>query len=107
MLSLLAVHQDDVSPEEISIPIPGETDIRSLVFKPKVNSSELRPLVVMIHGGGFLFGTAEMEAPACINSVVAHGCVAMSLEYSLAPEKKFPVYYEEVWEALQWVRARM
>lgn len=106
MLALLAVHQSEVSVEEFSIPLSRGTTIRSLVFKPRPKPLEPCPLIVLIHGGGFLFGTAEMEAPACINSIVAHGCVALSLDYSLAPEEKFPAYYEEIWEALQWVSQR-
>lgn len=103
MLSLLAAHQNEVSMEELSIPLPGEKTLRSLLFKPKPEPLTPRPLIVLIHGGGFILGTAEMEAPACINSVVTHGCIALSLDHSLAPEEKFPVFYEEIWEALQWV----
>ncbi|KAH8897392.1 alpha/beta-hydrolase [Thozetella sp. PMI_491] len=89
--------------EVVFIPIRNGSTARCLVFKPRGNPTEGMPLVLLIHGGGFLFGLAEMEAATCIRLVQAFGCIAVSLDYKLAPETKFPVAYEDCWDALQWI----
>lgn len=107
MMTLLEQEKDRVVCKEISIPIRNESSVRALVFSPRAPESEPRPLVVLMHGGGFLFGTAEMEAAACIAVTSTYGCVSMSIEYRLSPEVKFPVAYEDCWDALQWVRSHV
>lgn len=103
MQKLLKDAGGNVTCEEISIPLQGGNSLQSLLFKPKTALEKGNPLVVLIHGGGFLFGCAEMEAPICINTTKAYGCVSISLNYSLSPEAKFPAAYEECWNALSWV----
>ncbi|GAB7333651.1 hypothetical protein MBLNU13_g05209t2 [Cladosporium sp. NU13] len=65
--------------------------------------NSLLPLVILIHGGGFMIGNAEMETPICVEAVRKYGCVAISLEYRLSPEARFPVAYEDCWDAIIWV----
>ena len=96
--------QNDVLVEEIFLPLRDGTKSRTLVFKPKTAPVDGSPLVVLIHGGGFLFGAAEMEASACIDLTRSYGCVCLSLNYRLAPECKFPIAYNDCWDSLQWVR---
>ncbi|KAH7156625.1 Alpha/Beta hydrolase protein [Dactylonectria macrodidyma] len=95
-----------VSEEQIFIPVQDGYKVRALVYRPENTQPEdRRPLVVLIHGGGFILGNAEMETPTCIEVVQSYGCVAISLEYRLSPEVKFPVAYEDCWDALQWIIA--
>lgn len=105
MASMLKAAEDHVSAEEISIPVGHGTALRAIVFKPKQASSQddRKALVVLIHGGGFLFGAPEMEASACIDASRHCRCITISLSYRLSPEVKFPVAYEDCWDALQWV----
>lgn len=103
MDSMLRTAEDDVVAEEISIPVRDATVARALVFKPK-QADDGRPLIILIHGGGFLFGTPEMEASGCISATKSYGCITISLSYRLSPESKFPVAYEDCWDALHWVR---
>lgn len=103
MKAMLEAAKDQVKYEEIFIPLRDGSSTRSLVFRPTETRLSDSPLIVLIHGGGFLFGTAEMEAAACIGATMTYGCVTMSLDYRLAPESKFPVAYEDCWDALQWV----
>lgn len=65
MLTLLEAAKNEVSFSEILIPRRDGMG-RALVFRPKLTTALEAPAVVLIHGGGFLFGSAEMEATACI-----------------------------------------
>lgn len=95
--------KDDVSQEEIFIPVRDGTQVRALVFRPRQALAKARPLIVLIHGGGFIIGNAEMETPTCIHATRTYDCICVSLEYRLSPEVKFPVAYEDCWDALRWV----
>ncbi|KAJ5657143.1 uncharacterized protein N7484_000792 [Penicillium longicatenatum] len=55
------------------------------------------------YGGGFRVGNAELESSACIGVTNAFGCISISLEHRLSPEFKFPVAYENCWDALLWL----
>ncbi|TVY68153.1 AB hydrolase superfamily protein [Fusarium oxysporum f. sp. cubense] len=96
--------QDEVSEQEIHIPVRDGFKVRALVYRRKTDQSKTdRPLVVLIHGGGFILGNAEMEMPTCVEAVRRYDCVAVSLEYRLSPEVKFPVAYNDCWDALTWL----
>ncbi|ETS81462.1 hypothetical protein PFICI_06464 [Pestalotiopsis fici W106-1] len=103
MIQMLDGNKNHVTSQEISIPLSNGDETRALVFKPKMDTGGDKPLLVLIHGGGFLFGVAEMEAAACISATREYGCVSISLDYKLAPEAKFPTAYNDCWEALQWL----
>ncbi len=65
------------------------------------------PVVVFVHGGGFVRG--DMNANAQIYGNVPryfarHGCVAVNVEYRLAPEAAFPGGAEDVALAMRWIR---
>jgi acetyl esterase/lipase len=100
---LMKAAQDQVAYDEIQIPLSGGATSRALVFRPKEAPFDGSPLIVTVHGGGFIFGVADMEAATCINATRALGCVSISIEHRLSPEAKFPVAFEDCWDALQWV----
>lgn len=89
--------------EEIQIPRRDGGTQRALVYRPHNVAAGSRPLLVLIHGGGFCYGCPEMEGATCVKAVQAYGCVAVSLSYRLAPEHKFPVATDDCWDALKWV----
>lgn len=94
---------DSVTEEEIFIATRDGSKIRALVYRPNDGRQGGRPLAIFIHGGGFINGIAEMETPPCIAVAQEYGCVCISLEYRLSPEVKFPVAYEDCWDAIVWV----
>ncbi|KAJ5525876.1 hypothetical protein N7494_012526 [Penicillium frequentans] len=103
METALREHENEVTANQIYIPLDHNRSLRALVFKPKKLPVTGSPLVVLIHGGGFLFGVAEMEASTCVHVTRKLGCISISLDYPLAPEAKFPMAYEDVWAGLQWI----
>lgn len=92
---------------EILIPRRDGGASRALVYKPSDPDTDPRPLLVLIHGGGFCFGSPEMEGRTCTAAVDRFGCVALSLSYRLAPENKFPTASEDCWDALVWVSSQV
>jgi acetyl esterase/lipase len=64
-----------------------------------------RPLVVYFHGGGFVFGELRMGDWLCSRVATRAGAVVVSVDYPLAPGRRFPVAVEDCYAALTWAAA--
>ena len=72
------------------------------VAKPGV---ALTPTVVLVHGGSWTRGDKlDMEKQA--QALVEQGYVAVSVNYRLAPEARWPAQRKDLLTALRWIRAR-
>jgi acetyl esterase len=64
------------------------------------------PVLVYLHGGGFTIGSIATHDVLCRHlSHLAH-CAVLSVGYRLAPEHRFPVAFEDAWDAVKWVSER-
>lgn len=71
--------------------------------KPKGLSGKA-PCLVVIHGGGWMFGDKKMHLPE-IKQAAADGFVAASVGYRFAPKHKFPAQIEDCKCAIRYLRA--
>ena len=62
-----------------------------------------KPAVLHFHGGGFVMGSAADSRRDIQELAANHDCVAISVEYRLAPETPFPGSLEDNYTALLWV----
>jgi acetyl esterase len=61
------------------------------------------PVLVWLHGGGFVIGSAA-DADALTRDLAAKaGCIVVSVDYRLAPEHKAPAPFEDCLAAAHWV----
>lgn len=89
--------------EDISIPVRDNRSVGGRVYKPRDDSSEGRPGLVVFHGGGFTVGDLDTEAWLCALFVKLGG-VVVDVDYRLAPEHVFPAAIDDAFDALKWVR---
>ena len=61
-------------------------------------------LIVFFHGGGFVLGSIETDDHVARGLCIAAGCVAVSLDYRLAPEHPFPAATHDCLTAARWAR---
>ena len=80
----------------------AETRVR--LYFPEVTTSQL-PVVVYLHGGGFVGGTVEMDDARCQWFARNVECIVASVDYRLAPEHPFPIALEDAFAAWKWVTA--
>jgi len=86
--------------ENRNIPGPaGEIPIR--VYTPA--GAGPFPVLVFIHGGGFVLCDLDTHDGACRSLTNEAGCVTVSVDYRLAPEHKFPAAVEDCYAATTWV----
>lgn len=66
-------------------------------------TSATPPVVLNLHGGGWVQGNPEQSAWFASRVAARTGAVVLSFDYRLAPEHPFPAGVDDAWAALQWV----
>lgn len=88
--------------------VPGYRPLVLDLYQPA--SSGSHPLVIYIHGGGWVGGHtrhsgALVNFPNVLAKLASEGFVVASLEYRLAAEAPFPAQLQDVRAALRFLRA--
>ena len=82
--------------------IGGETPIPLRLYRP--TAAATLPLVVFLHGGGFVLGDLDSHDATCRHLAAATGMAVAAPAYRLAPEHPFPTPLDDVMAALLWLR---
>ncbi|KAJ8771408.1 hypothetical protein K2173_026585 [Erythroxylum novogranatense] len=98
----------DVLTKDIIVNPDKNTWVRVYLPREGLDSPAINklPLVVYIHGGGFVLFSAASKIihDYCFLMARELPCIVVSLEYRLAPEHRLPAAYEDAVEALNWVK---
>ena len=90
--------------EKLQVPRGEPGDVRVRVFRPKDAPGSL-PVVVWIHGGAYVVGSASQDDLLCSDLAVRTGTVVVSVDYRLAPEHPYPAALEDCYAAACWAAA--
>lgn len=71
------------------------------VYRPRAHSGPL-PVIVSVHGGGWVYGTKETYQFYCMD-LSRRGFAVVNFTYRLAPERKFPASLEDTCAVFKWV----
>jgi acetyl esterase/lipase len=77
-------------------------ELRVRIYRP-AGSNETLPALLWLHGGGYVFGSAQMTDRRQAEMAQSIGCVIVSVDYRLAPEHPFPAALHDAFCALQWL----
>lgn len=72
------------------------------LYRPKNRTGEKLPVIVSIHGGGWVYGDKERYQYYCM-SLVEHGFAVVNFTYRLAPEFQFPAALEDTNLVAAWI----
>lgn len=76
-------------------------DVAIRVYRP-LGAADL-PVLLWIHGGGFVMGTMDQDDWSAKLMVQSIGCAVVLVEYRLAPENPYPAPLEDCYAALTWI----
>ncbi len=74
------------------------------VYRPKERAGEELPVIVSVHGGGWVYGDKERYQYYCMD-LAKKGFAVVNFTYRLAPEAKFPASLEDTNDVFCWVLA--
>lgn len=76
--------------------------VRVRLVRPQGVASPL-PVIVYLHGGGWILGSSVTHDLLTRRLAVGANAVVAFVEYSLAPEAKYPTQNEQSYAAAQWI----
>ena len=83
---------------EVRIETPhGALDAR--LYRPR---EQISPLVVFLHGGGWVHGTLDTHDRLAAALAAGADCTVLSVAYRLAPEHPFPAAFNDAVAATRW-----
>lgn len=86
--------------EDIRVPAADGTPLRARLYAP---SHARLPVLLYLHGGGFVIGSLETHDSLCRQLALRSGGAVVALDYRLAPEHRFPTAVDDAWAAMQWL----
>jgi len=78
---------------------------RADVYLPSTGDGPF-PVVVFVHGGGFVSGDKTALIPGLVSAANRRGFSVVSVGYRLLAEAEFPAQIHDVKAAVRWIRAR-
>lgn len=72
------------------------------LYKPKEQKTNKLPVIISVHGGGWVYGDKEKYQYYCIN-LAQRGFAVINFSYRLAPENKFPAALEDTCLVFHWI----
>ena len=72
------------------------------VYRPRAAGDGLLPVIVSVHGGGWVYGDKTVYQFYCM-SLAQRGFAVVNFSYRLAPENKFPAQLEDTNTVFRWV----
>jgi salicylate hydroxylase len=95
------LHPADAGAAAVSVDCDGVPALR--VGEP---ASDSAPVVLHLHGGGYVMGSAELSTPLAGRLAEAAGGWSLVPDYRLAPEHPFPAALHDVLAAHRWLARR-
>jgi len=89
--------------EELTVPTPDGAALPARLY---ADAPGPLPVLLYLHGGGFVIGSLETHDSLCRQLAQRSGVAVLALDYRLAPEHRFPVAVQDAWHTLCWLQAQ-
>ena len=87
---------DEVTERRVS-----DRDVPVRIYRPQADT--VLPLLVYMHGGGWVAGDLETHDATCRYLANQVGAVIVNVDYRLAPEHPYPEPLDDCWAVVEWV----
>lgn len=87
--------------EKIDVEVQGYTNAEITLYSPEIEYEKL-PVIIYIHGGGWISGSANSVA-LYAKLLSSNGYIVANVDYALAPEYKYPVAITQIVEVLNYL----
>jgi acetyl esterase len=86
--------------------IPGGPDSREIsitIVRPPKSSNEILPVIIFIHGGGWVLGGFDTHERLVREIANKANVAVVFVNYTLSPEAKYPIALEQAYVATKWI----
>ncbi|WP_407278414.1 alpha/beta hydrolase [Aromatoleum evansii] len=85
---------------------PDGSVLIARLYRPlEAGPTDVLPLLIYYHGGGWCVGSVQSHDSLCRRIANRAGCAVLSVDYRLAPEHPFPAAMEDTLFAVEWAQA--
>ena len=96
------IYKPAVEIQDIKVPGGPNGEVSVRIVRPENTSSSVLPIIVYIHGAGWVFGNSHTHDRLIRELAVGAGAAIVFPEYSLSPEAKYPTAIEEIYAVTKW-----
>jgi acetyl esterase/lipase len=96
------IDKPDVEIDDIIVPGGPSDQVSVRILRPPGAAGPL-PVIVYIHGAGWVFGNSHTHDRLIRELAVGAGAAVVFPNYSLSPEVRYPIAIEESYAVLEWV----
>ncbi|MFG2693093.1 alpha/beta hydrolase [Kitasatospora sp. NPDC048407] len=93
-----------IDEEWITVPSGPTGSVRARIVRPAGSTGTL-PVILYIHGAGWVFGNAHTHDRLVRELAVGAGAAVVFPEYDLSPEARYPVAIEQNYAVARWIVA--
>lgn len=86
--------------ENFALPAADGTPLPARLYAP---AQGRLPVLLYLHGGGFVIGNLETHDSLCRQLALHSGAAVVALDYRLAPEHRFPTAVDDSIAAMRWL----
>lgn len=90
---------------DLAIPVAADTHLSARLYRPRRALSDPPPIVVYLHGGGWVIGSVADYDPFLRRLAAACGVIVVGVDYRRAPEHRYPGAAEDAYAATRWIAA--
>jgi acetyl esterase/lipase len=74
------------------------------IYQPTAFAGRSSPVLLQVHGGGWVIGAKEEQAKPLIYHMAERGWLCVAINYRLSPRVAFPAHIIDVKKAIAWIR---
>lgn len=89
-----------IEDQTLNVGPTGQVSVR--ILRPQ-NTQKILPVIIYIHGAGWVFGNAHTHDRLIRELAVGTQAAVVFPNYSLSPEAKYPTAIEEIYAVVNWV----
>jgi len=77
------------------------------IYTPNKTPSAPMPVLIIVHGGGWVIGQKGQQSQPLIQHMASQGWVVVDINYRLGPRNRMPVMVQDVLRAIAWVKVNI
>lgn len=94
-----------LTPTYANLAFGQQSDSQKLdIYLPANPEQKSYPVVMFIHGGGFMFGDKSMSLPSIVKGLLDNGIAVVTTNYRLSKEATFPAAPQDIGRAIEFIK---